>query len=127
LHYRTVRRPGLHVFGRISEPFGDVEHLLPARFVVTDVEIKRVADHQRRRVGCEAIADEGIPAIFERLLRLCRGSHQADKAEQAGGQHEVAHWKVLARKQHITPTISSVKWSDARSSCPNRSSLLVPL
>src|SRR3954453_12503781 len=87
LHDRPVSRPMLHVLGREGEPFGDVEQLVPARLVMADIEVERVADHERGRIGGVERTEQRV-AVVDDDRRSTRGRMDRMRAAATERQEE---------------------------------------
>ncbi len=72
--HRAVVCPGLHIIGRIAQPFGDVELLASrcrilafVKLVVAHIEIQTPVMYHRSRVGGKLVADNRIAVKHKRL------------------------------------------------------------
>ena len=85
-HDRTVIGPAPHVFGRIGEPLGDVEHLVAACLVMSDIQIERVANYERCRISRMPVANQRIAEIGKgpclNYIRRCRAAGQQRRAKR---------------------------------------------
>ena len=102
VHDRPVVGPMLHVLRGIDEPFAHIEHFVPLRFVMPDVEIERVAYYEWRRIRRELVPHDRVgprPRIF-----------RGEAARQSHGKQSHGH------ESHYHPTISHANFLAVSSS-----------